>query len=50
VTGKRIGVENLRVMKRALALDWGATPTYGPLSAKEIQHGKLLWEAQNLAD
>jgi DNA-binding MarR family transcriptional regulator len=47
--GKRIGVENLRVMARALALDWGAPPTYGPLSAKEIQHGKLVWKAQNLA-
>jgi DNA-binding MarR family transcriptional regulator len=48
--GKRIGMENLRVMRRALALDWGAPPTYGRLSAKEIQHGKLLWNAQNLAD
>jgi DNA-binding MarR family transcriptional regulator len=42
--GKRVGPDNLRVMRRALAADWGPPPTLHYLSEKEISHGKAVWE------
>jgi DNA-binding MarR family transcriptional regulator len=46
---KCIGADDLQALRRALEVDWGAPPTYGPLSAKEIERGRRAWEAQSLA-
>ena len=45
--GQRVGSDRLKVVRYALAEDWGKPPLMGPLSPKEVLHGKALWKKKN---